>query len=243
MALYVGTSGWAYTEWKPDFYPANLPATRFLEHYATKLTTVEVNATYHRRQAESTLKSWVGSVPDDFRFVVKGHRAITPRAQNGALLKEFLSDMQALAPHLSALFFQFPVKRAGNEGGFESFLANLQTAVPAAFDLKHPSWHTPDIEERVARAGGTLCLSDREGKAPDALPAGAIGYVRLRGGTYSPEERAKWRSLLETEAAQRDVYVFVKHDEGPGDEFTGVGLAQWLAGAPTGGVSRRASGC
>jgi hypothetical protein len=97
-----------------------------------------------------------------------------------------------------------------------------------AFDLKHQSWHTPDIAERVAAAGGTLCVSDREGKAPDTLPAGPIAYVRLRGGTYPEAERAKWKRLLETEAAKRDVYAFVKHDEGPGDEFTGVGLARWL---------------
>ena len=228
MSLFVGTSGWAYKEWKPDFYPADLPQKRFLEHYATKLTAVEINATYHRRQEETTLKNWVASVPKDFRFVVKGHRAITPRAQEPTLLSEFLSDMQVLGPQLAAIFFQFPLKRDGNEEGFEKFLANLDGSVPAAFDLKHASWHTPDIAARVADSGATLCFSDREGKAPDALPRGPIGYVRLRGGTYSKKERAKWKSLLEQEAAERDVYVFVKHDEGPGDEYTGVGLAQWL---------------
>ncbi len=228
MALFVGTSGWAYKEWKPQFYPADLPQKRFLEHYATKLTAVEINATYHRRQEEATLKGWVESVPEPFRFVVKAHRAITPRAQDPALLNDFVADMNALGPQLAAIFFQFPLKRDGNEDGFEKFLANLDGTVPAAFDLKHRSWHTPDIAERVADAGGTLCLPDREGKAADALPPGPLGYVRLRGGTYSREERAKWKALLEAEAAKRDVYVFVKHDEGPGDEFTGVGLAQWL---------------
>lgn len=228
MTLYVGTSGWAYKEWKPDFYPADLPQARFLEHYATKLTAVEINATYHRRQEESTLKKWMDAVPKDFRFVVKGHRAITPRAENPTLFQEFVSDMQLFGSQLAAMFFQFPLKREGNEEGFEKFLANLDGRVPVAFDLKHPSWHTRDVADKVAQAGGTLCLSDREGKAPDALPEGPIGYVRLRGGTYSGKERGKWRSLLDEEAGRRDVYVFVKHDGGPGDEFTGVGLAQWL---------------
>jgi uncharacterized protein YecE (DUF72 family) len=228
MSLYVGTSGWAYKEWKPNFYPADLPQKRFLEYYATKLSAVEINATYHRRQEETTLKNWVAAVPDGFRFVVKAHRAITPRYQDPALLKEFIADMQALGPHLAAIFFQFPLKRDGNEGTFATFLQALDGTVPAAFDLKHPSWHTPDVEEQVAAAGGTLCHSDREAKAPQSLPAGPIGYVRLRGGTYSPEERARWEALLEKESSIRDVYVFVKHDEGPGDEFTGVGLARWL---------------
>lgn len=228
MTLYIGTSGWAYKEWKPSFYPGDLPQKRFLEHYATKLSAVEINATYHRRQEEKTLKNWVHSVPADFRFVVKGHRAITPRAGAPELLKEFQADMKTLGPQLAAIFFQFPLKRDGNEEGFEKFLSDLDGSVPVAFELKHPSWHTPDIAERVAAAGGTLCLSDREGKAPEGLPSGPIGYVRLRGGTYSAKERSRWKSLLEAEAAQRDVFVFVKHDEGPGDEFTGVGLASWL---------------
>ncbi|MDP9066922.1 MAG: DUF72 domain-containing protein [Actinomycetota bacterium] len=228
MGLFVGTSGWAYPEWKPQFYPQDLPQKRFLEHYATKLTACEINATYHRRQEESTLTKWAEAVPDGFRFAVKGHRAISPRMQDGTLLDEFTASMRTLGPHLSALFFQFPLKRDGNEESFERFLEKLGGAPPAAFDLKHPSWHTPDIENKVADAGGTLCLSDREGKAPDALPAGPIAYARLRGGTYAATERAKWKSLLDEEAARRDVYVFVKHDEGPGDEYTGVGLAQWL---------------
>ena len=237
MALYVGTSGWAYKEWKPNFYPADLPQKRFLEHYATKLSAVEINATYHRRQEETTLKNWVDSVPEHFRFVVKGHRAITPRTGAPGLLKEFQSDMKTLGPQLAAIFFQFPLKREGNEEGFEKFLSDLDGSVPVAFDLKHPSWHTPDVADGVAAAGGTLCLSDREGKAPDALPAGPIAYVRLRGGTYSSKERGRWKSLLRSEAADRDVFAFVKHDEGPGDEYTGVGLARWLvepAEAPPG---------
>lgn len=187
-----------------------------------------MDPTYHRRQEETTLKNWVASVPEDFRFVVKGHRAITPRPGAPELVGEFLADMKALGPKLAAVFFQFPLKRDGNEEGFDRFLAGLGGSVPFAFDLKHRSWHTPDIAERVTAAGGTMCVSDREGKAPETLPAGPIGYVRLRGGTYAARERAKWRSLLESEAAQRDVFAFVKHDEGSGDEFTGVGLARWL---------------
>ena len=34
MDLRVGTSGFAYKSWKGSFYPANLPASRWLDHYA-----------------------------------------------------------------------------------------------------------------------------------------------------------------------------------------------------------------
>ena len=48
MALFVGTSGWAYREWKGGFYPEDLPMSRFLEHYARELGACEVNATFYR---------------------------------------------------------------------------------------------------------------------------------------------------------------------------------------------------
>jgi len=44
--LYVGTSGFAYKEWKPEFYPQDLPARRFLEHYSATFPSVEINATF-----------------------------------------------------------------------------------------------------------------------------------------------------------------------------------------------------
>ena len=238
--LYVGTSGWAYKEWKaergtpgnpgkPGFYPADLPQSRFLEHYATKLTACEINATYHRRQEETTLKKWADAVPDDFRFAVKGHRAITPRSEDFTILSEFAGSMQTLSPHLATMFFQFPLKRDGNEAGFERFLSAVDWKVPPVFDLKHESWHTDAVTQQIAEAGGTICLSDREGNPPDALPPGPIAYVRLRGEHYDEQDRAAWKDLLKREAAERDVYVFAKHEGVPGDDPSrGVGLAQWL---------------
>jgi hypothetical protein len=41
--LFAGTSGFAYPAWKPGFYPKDLPARRFLEHYASRLNSVEIN--------------------------------------------------------------------------------------------------------------------------------------------------------------------------------------------------------
>ncbi len=38
--VYAGTSGWAYTTWKPDFYPAKLYSTKFLNYYASRLNSV-----------------------------------------------------------------------------------------------------------------------------------------------------------------------------------------------------------
>jgi hypothetical protein len=41
--IYAGASGWAYANRKPKFYPVKLGAKKFREHYATSLSSVEVN--------------------------------------------------------------------------------------------------------------------------------------------------------------------------------------------------------
>ena len=53
--LYTGTSGFAYPSWKPRFYPAGMPDKKFLEHYASRLNCVEINYTFRRLPAASTL--------------------------------------------------------------------------------------------------------------------------------------------------------------------------------------------
>jgi uncharacterized protein YecE (DUF72 family) len=61
--IYAGTSGWAYGSWRPDFYPAKLSAARFLNHYAGRLNSVEVNYTFGRRVSEEMLERWAAAVP------------------------------------------------------------------------------------------------------------------------------------------------------------------------------------
>jgi hypothetical protein len=87
----------------------------------------------------------------------------------------------------------------------------------------------PEVEGRIAAAGGTVCVSETTGAVLPRLPEGPLAYVRLRADRYSAEARDGWRDLLEREAAGRPVYAFAKH-EGleAGDPFGGVGLAEWL---------------
>src|SRR5215467_11131833 len=75
--LFVGTSGWAYPSWKPDFYPPKLAQTKFLTHYSSQLNTVEVNFTFRQLLKETTVQKWLNETPDHFRFAVKAHQVIT----------------------------------------------------------------------------------------------------------------------------------------------------------------------
>jgi uncharacterized protein YecE (DUF72 family) len=237
VTLYIGTSGWAYKQWKPDFYPEGLPQTRFLEHYATALNACEINATFYRRQAESTFEKWARAVGDEFRFTTKAHRFITHARSmemddfRASFIADFVASMKPLGQRLGAIFFQLAAHQERNDGVLSDLLAALPEDVPCAFEFLNESWHAPDMAQTVARRG-TVCLTDWDGTPPDRLPPGRIAYVRLRSQTYSPEQRNGWLRLLEREAESRDVYAFAKHEgTAPTDPAGGVGLAVWLGSA------------
>src|SRR5438309_10589323 len=75
--VYAGTSGWAYTSWKPGFYPAKLASAKFLSYYATRLNSVEVNYTFRTFPTEKLLRGWIDATPAEFKFAIKAHQSIT----------------------------------------------------------------------------------------------------------------------------------------------------------------------
>jgi uncharacterized protein YecE (DUF72 family) len=234
MPLLVGTSGWAYPEWRGSFYPERIPQREFLEHYAGVLTACEVNATFYRTQAPSTLERWAGAVPPDFRFAIKAHRRLTFRRNLGSVagdtefFAEFSASLEPLGEKLGCMLVQFPAFVERDDAALESVLDALP-AVPLACEFHHPSWHVPAIEERLVERGATVCMREETGEAPARLAPGPIAYIRLKGGRYPDRERDAVLDLLVREAADRPVFAFTKHKEvAPGDPHAGVGLAQWL---------------
>src|SRR5690606_30529839 len=77
MHLLTGTSGFGYKEWKGSFYPADLPASRFLSYYAERFPAVEINNTFYRMPVPDQLTAWRAEVPPEFRFILKAPRQIT----------------------------------------------------------------------------------------------------------------------------------------------------------------------
>ena len=235
MSLYVGTSGWAYGEWRGSFYPDGLPQARFLEHYGRSLTACEANATFYRLQSETTLARWAGSVPDEFRFAVKAHRRVSyrrrllPDAESAGYIEEFVESLQPLGEKLGCLLIQVPEFLERGDDALAGLLDLLPGDMRFACELQHPSWDAPEVATAVAARGGTVCVREEEGVAPAALPPGPCAYVRLKGLHYSDEARRGLLSMVGDEAHARDVFVFARHKDVPADDpHTGLGLARWL---------------
>ncbi len=231
----MGTSGWAYKEWKGGFYPEDLPQKAFLGFYGENLTACEVNATFYRLQSDSTFEKWSGAVPERFRFATKAHRRITHRKQfaptgDGAqFLQAYLDSLTPLGRHLACVLFQFPPFVKRDDEQLEGLLDALPPGLRFACEFRDETWENAEITEKIAAAGGTVCLAETEGTVPKALPPGPLAYIRIRAPKYSGPQRKRWLDLVTGEAGERDVYAFAKHEGIPaGDPYGGVGLAQWL---------------
>src|SRR6266508_3511411 len=77
MKFWIGTSGFQYAEWKGNFYPEDLPAAKMLPFYAERLSTTEINYTFHRIPAPKTIDNWKALTPENFRFALKAPQKIT----------------------------------------------------------------------------------------------------------------------------------------------------------------------
>src|SRR5439155_15641414 len=71
MKLLAGTSGYAFKEWKGQFYPGDLADDGMLGFYAGRFATVEINNTFYRLPKENVLLEWAAQVPEQFTFALK----------------------------------------------------------------------------------------------------------------------------------------------------------------------------
>lgn len=215
--LYAGTSGYSYTEWKPAFYPEELPAARFLEYYASRLRTVEINNTFYRFPTEKQLSEWAAQTPADFVFAVKAVQRITHTARLkdvGDLTRDFVLRCQVLGPKLGPILFQLPPNLKRDDARLDLFLNGLPAGPRYAIEFRHASWFDAAILERLETARVALCASEGENlDSPRAATADHC-YARLRKAEYTDAELGGWRDWIAPQLeAGRDVYVFLKHDD------------------------------
>jgi uncharacterized protein YecE (DUF72 family) len=228
--LFVGTSGWAYPSWKPDFYPAKLAQKKFLGYYATQLNTVEVNFTFRQLVKESTIQNWIQETPPHFRLGIKAHQVITHiKRLKGTedFLPRFLSTIEPLAAtgKLGPVLFQLPPNLKADAELLKAFLALLPRTLPAAFEFRHDSWFSDTTWELLRSHGVALCVAETEERTTPDVVTAASAYYRFRKPSYTEEEsRAIAARVKEHLNAGRDVFAYFKHEETPAGALYAVNL-------------------
>ena len=217
MAVWVGTSGYDYPEWKGSFYPRDLPAAKMLPYYAERFPTVEINYTFYRTPNEKILDGWNRATPDTFKLTLKAPRRITHDArlrECGDRVRQFLETAATLGPKLGALLFQLPPNLRKDLALFDAFLDTFPPRVCAAFEFRHASWLDEEVYARLRARNLALCVADTEKGTTPFVVTADFGYFRLRDEGYSEEDLRKWCELVKGALGTwRNSFIYFKHEE------------------------------
>lgn len=220
-SIYLGTSGWAYPAWKPEFYPKKVPAKKFLDYYATRLNAVEVNYTFRQFPAEKTLCNWVDSVPKDFRFAVKANQRIThfQKLRNAAdVTTAFLRALQPLfeAGKLGPVLFQLPPDMNCDLPLLREFLTCLPKSYLYAFEFRNESWFADEVFATLREFKTAICVADSEKIVTPDVETAAFSYYRFRQPEgYSAKQLSEITEKFKAKLARQEIFAFFKHEETP----------------------------
>jgi uncharacterized protein YecE (DUF72 family) len=220
----VGTSGWEYRHWAGRFYPDDLPRNRWLEHYADRFDTVELNNSFYRLPSANAFASWSQRAPAGFRFAVKASRYLTHLRKlhdPADPLQLLWSRAVRLGDHLGPMLYQLPPRWHRDVERLRTFLHATPAGHDQAIEFRDPSWYDHEVRSLLAEHEVVLCLHDMAGSAPPMRQVGPFAYLRFHGaaerygGRYPDEVLEGWAARV-AEWAERGVscWAYFNNDIG-----------------------------
>jgi uncharacterized protein YecE (DUF72 family) len=223
--IYIGTSGWNYKHWASGaFYPPSCPQSEWLEVYARRFVTVEINNSFYRLPPPETFAAWARKTPSDFVFAVKVSRFIThiKRLKDpGESVRLFLKNSSRLGKKLGPLLFQLPPQMKLDLDRLRGLMRALgrRKSLKVALEFRHESWFTEEVFNVVKKAGWTVCLADWLDAGRDIPVVGPFAYIRRHGRTaryascYSDAQLKEDAGLAMKTAQQgKQVYIYFNND-------------------------------
>jgi len=197
--IIIGTSGYAFDDWKGVFFPEKIAQRHWLPYYAQYFPAVEINTTYYAIPRRGVLERMAQITPESFRFVVKLPGEITHKRDGDLSVFENFSsrvDEIADAGKLSGLLAQFPFsfKRSDTAEAYLPFMRdNLPREVPLFVEFRHRTWDDASTIELVDKAGLGWVSAD-EPDIPQLMArrvaaTGDTAYIRLHS-----RDATKWWS-------------------------------------------------
>jgi len=170
--LLLGTSAFTAEGWVGSFYPAGMQPRDFLSYYATKFNTVELDNTFYRTPAISTVEGWNLKTPPGFVFAAKIPQVITHEKVLGADseddLKHFLTTMDVLGDKLGPLLFQFGYFNKSEFKSQAEFLARLRPFLKKlpneyhfAVEIRNKNWIDARYADLLRENGVAMALIDQ----------------------------------------------------------------------------------
>ena len=218
--IHIGTSGWAYTSWKPAFYPEKLPAKKLLDYYATQLNAVEVNYTFRATPQAKTLQGWITATPESFRFAAKANQRLTHIKRLNATVEEvkwFFDALRLLAEaaRLGPILFQLPPNFKADRERLAAFLKLLPRGQQYSFEFRHESWFAEPVYSLLREENVALCIAESDELITQEVHTADFAYYRLRKSDYGEGDIDALEKRISATAEKREVYAFFKHEETP----------------------------
>ena len=244
--LLVGTSGWQYAHWRRVFYPERLPQRLWLQHFAERFQTVEVNNTFYNLPEKTVFEQWRLNTPDDFVFAVKMSRYLTHLKRlhdPDEPVRRFMDRAIALGPKLGPVLIQLPPRFGANLPLLDATLDLFDKSVRVAVEFRDVSWFTAETRQLLERHRAALCLADSPRRKQPMWRTADWGFVRFHEGSgphapgYRREVLQRWvATIAQTWSASEDVYVYFNNDTfgyAIKDAVTFAGLAAAAGLSPT----------
>jgi uncharacterized protein YecE (DUF72 family) len=242
MALYIGTSGFSYEEWRGIFYPADLQKEDFLRYYSMFFPFVELDFSYYRMPESWRLEHLADSTPNDFLFSIKAHKSLThePEVHWTGAAQNFKNALRSTSfrKRLAGVLLQFPYSFHYTDLN-RVYLGELTAELgefPLFVEFRNAEWSRESVYHEARKRGLSLVAVD----APDlpGLPSRSFpitsesGYLRFHGRNagnwwtgdnasrydyaYSDAELAEWKdAILQGEQKTRLMLVaFNNHHKG-----------------------------
>ncbi|MBD0838080.1 DUF72 domain-containing protein [Streptomyces sp. TRM68416] len=225
MTLFVGTSGWQYKDWRGVLYPEGRPVRLWLEEYASRFATVEINNAFYRLPSRANFEAWRDRVPADFVIAVKASRYLThiKRLRDpGEPVDRLMSHAADLGDRLGPVLLQLPPTLRGDPGLLDACLACFPAGTRVAVEPRHDSWWTRTVREVLESRGAALCWADIRARPVTPLwRTTDWGYVRFHQGRarpwprYGSQSLATWLTrIADTWPDSRDIYTYFNNDPG-----------------------------
>jgi uncharacterized protein YecE (DUF72 family) len=223
MRIHIGTSGWSYDHWRGNFYPMHLAKSRWFDFYAERFNSVEVNATFYRRFADSTYLKWRDRAPEDFRYVLKVPQLISHMHrlhECNDLIGEFCRCAQLLENRLGLLLLQLPPDLSYQPQLLDTALQAFTPTSLVSVEFRNEQWLTEEIFALLRKHKANYCNPDHPQHPLSTIVTGDSGYLRLHGrrewytDNYTREELI---SVAETarkmkQQGVKETYIFFNND-------------------------------